>query len=138
MTDLGLLGFDQDIMIRSLRDAPQTGIFRSDFSYLNITHMAAGKILANAYGVPSWSEVVRKGILDPLGMTSTSLTPGAIEAAADHAIGHRANDGNPVAIPFHASFPYGFGPAGALNSNVADVSRWLRMQLGRGIVRRQA
>jgi CubicO group peptidase (beta-lactamase class C family) len=95
--------------------------------------MIAGKILADTYGVPSWSEVVKKGILDPLGMSSTSWTPEAIEKAPDHAVGHRANSGDPVAVPFHASFPYGFGPAGALNSNLADVSRWLRMQLGRGV-----
>ncbi len=130
---LGLLGFDQQTMIRSLRDAPEVGIFRSDFSYLNITHMIAGKILANTYGVPSWAEVVKKGIVDPLGMSSTSWTPEAIEKAPDHAIGHRATVGQPLPIPFHASFPYGFGPAGALNSNVADMSRWLRMQLGRGV-----
>jgi CubicO group peptidase (beta-lactamase class C family) len=130
---LGLLGFDQQTMIRALEDAPAVGIFRSDFAYLNIPHMIAGRILAETYGVAAWSDVVKKGILDPLGMAATSWTPEAIETAPDHAIGHRATDGGPVAIPFHASFPYGFGPAGNLNSNVPDVSRWLRMQLARGM-----
>lgn len=130
---LGLLGFDQQTMILSLRDAPQVGIFRSEFSYLNIPHMVAGKILAGTSGVAAWPEVLKKGILDPLGMAATSWTPEAIERAPDHAVGHRATDGGPVAIPFHPSFPYGFGPAGALNSNLADMSRWLRMQLARGM-----
>ncbi|WP_210496179.1 serine hydrolase [Microvirga antarctica] len=131
---LGLLGFDEETMIRSLRDAPPVGIFRSDFSYLNITHMVAGRILAQVYGVPSWSAVVKTGLLDPLGMGATSWTPEAIEAAPNHATGHRAAASGPVAIPFHASFPYGFGPAGNLNSNVPDMAQWLRLQLGRGML----
>ncbi|MBF9233169.1 serine hydrolase [Microvirga alba] len=129
---LSLLGYDRATLIHSLRDAPITATFRSDFTYVNIPHIVAGEILARKAGVSSWSEVVKANILDPLGMSSTTATPEAIEKAPDHATGHRTTKADPVAIPFHASFPYAFGPAGALNSNIPDMAQWLRMQLGRG------
>lgn len=129
---LSMLGYDTDTLIRSLREAPITATFRSDFTYTNITHIAGGEILAKKAGVESWQEVVQKGILDPLRMTSTTAMAEAIEKAANHATGHRPTEGDPVAVPFHPSFPYAFGPAGALNSNIPDMAQWLRLQMGRG------
>ncbi|MGX5735175.1 serine hydrolase domain-containing protein [Bosea thiooxidans] len=128
---LTFLGFDKATLIRSLRTAPQTGIFRSDFRYLNIPHLAGGEIVAAVNGERSWFDSLKRTLLDPLGMAATSATPEAIEAVADHATGHRLDD-KPVPIPFHAAFPYAMGPAGALNSNVPDMAKWLRLQLGRG------
>ncbi|MGO4706420.1 serine hydrolase [Microvirga sp. 2MCAF38] len=129
---LTVLGFDEATLIRSLRYAPVTASFRSDFSYLNIPHMVAGRILAQKEDVASWNDVVRKNLLDPLGMRATSATSEAIEKAPDHATGHRATAGDPVTVPFHAAFPYALGPAGNLNSNVPDLAQWLRLHLGRG------
>ncbi|MCU4179609.1 serine hydrolase domain-containing protein [Bosea sp. BH3] len=128
---LALLGYDKDTLIRSLRVAPQTGIFRSDFRYLNIPHVVAGEIVAKVNGANSWFDSVKRSLLDPLGMTSTSMTPEAIDQAANHAVGHRP-EGRPLPIPFHFAFPYSVGPAGAFNSNVKDMAQWLRLHLGRG------
>ncbi|WP_332698071.1 serine hydrolase domain-containing protein [Bosea sp. (in: a-proteobacteria)] len=129
---LTFLGFDKETMIRSLRVAPQLGAFRSDFRYLNIPHVVGGEIVAKANGTPSWFASLKRSVLDPLGMAATTGTAEAIEKAADHAMGHRL-DAAPVAVPFHPAFPYALGPAGALNSNVPDMAKWLRLQLGRGI-----
>jgi CubicO group peptidase (beta-lactamase class C family) len=128
---LTLLGFDKETLIRSLRVAPQTGIFRSDFRYLNIPHVVGGEIVAKANGAPSWFAALKASLLDPLGMAATSATAEAIMAAANHATGHRLDE-KPVAVPFHPAFPYALGPAGALNSTVPDMAKWLRLQLGRG------
>lgn len=128
---LTFLGYDKETMIRSLRVAPQTGIFRSDFRYLNIPHVIGGEVVAKVDGAASWFESAKRTLLAPLGMTSTTASPEAITQAADHATGHRPDE-RPVAIPFHAAFPYALGPAGAFNSNVADMAQWLRLQLGRG------
>ncbi|MBZ6077178.1 serine hydrolase [Microvirga puerhi] len=129
---LAMLGYDKATLIRSLREAPITASFRSDFSYTNITHLAAGEILARKAGASSWFDVVKAGVLDPLHMTSTTATAEAITQAPDHATGHRADKPDPVAVPFHPSFPYSVGPAGNLNSNIPDMAQWLRLQLGRG------
>lgn len=128
---LAFLGYDKETLFRSMRAAPQLGIFRSDFRYLNIPHLAGGEIVAQVNGRPSWFASLKETLLDPLGMASTSATPEAIVQAPDHATGHRVDD-KPVAVPFHASFPYSLGPAGALNSNVPDMAKWLRLQLNRG------
>lgn len=128
---LAFLGFDKETLFRSMRAAPQVGIFRSDFRYLNIPHLAGGEIVAKVNGAPSWFDSAKASLLDPLGMSATSGTAEAIAQAPNHATGHRPDD-KPVAIPFHAAFPYALGPAGALNSNVPDMAKWLRLQLGRG------
>lgn len=126
------LGYDAMTLVRSLRHAPQMQTFRSDFTYLNIPHVAGGLILAKKLGVASWSDVVKKGIFEPLGMKSSTSSAEAIEKAPDHATGHRQDKAATVAIPFHEVFPYVHGPAGGINSNVPDMAQWLRMQLGRG------
>lgn len=128
---LTMLGYDKQTLVRSLRAAPQLGMFRSDFRYLNIPHVVGGEIVAKVNGMPSWFDSLKTSLLTPLGMTATTATAEAITAAPNHAQGHRLTD-KPVAIPFHPSFPYALGPAGALNSNIPDMARWLRLQLGRG------
>ncbi|AZO80633.1 MULTISPECIES: serine hydrolase [unclassified Bosea (in: a-proteobacteria)] len=128
---LTMLGYDKQTLIRSLRVAPQLGLFRSDFRYLNIPHVVGGEIVAKANGAPSWFGSLQKSLLTPLGMSATTATAEAITAAPNHAQGHRLAD-KPVAVPFHPSFPYALGPAGALNSNIPDMAKWLRLQLGRG------
>lgn len=129
--DLTFLGFDRQTLIRAMRVAPQTGIFRSEFGYLNIPHMVGGEIVAQVMAAPSWYASVKTTLLDPLGMSATTATPEAMMQAPDHATGHRLDE-RPVAVPFHAAFPYALGPAGAFNSNVKDMAQWLRLQLGRG------
>lgn len=128
---LTALGYDKQTLIRSLRVAPQLGMFRSDFRYLNIPHLAGGEIVAKVNGTPSWFDSLKTNLLTPLGMSATTATAEAIAAAPDHAQGYRLADA-PVAVPFHPSFPYALGPAGALNSNILDMAKWLRLQLGRG------
>lgn len=128
---LTMLGYDKQTLIRSLRVAPQLGMFRSDFRYLNIPHVVGGEIVAKVNGAPAWVDTLKTSLLTPLGMNATTATAEAITAAPNHAQGHRLAD-KPVAVPFHPSFPYALGPAGALNSNIPDMAKWLRLQLGRG------
>lgn len=128
---LTMLGYDRQTLIRSLRVAPQVGLFRSDFRYLNIPHVAGGEIVAKVHGMPSWFDLLKTSLLTPLGMGATTATAEAISAVPNHAQGHRFAE-PPVAVPFHPSFPYALGPAGALNSNIPDMARWLRLHLGRG------
>jgi CubicO group peptidase (beta-lactamase class C family) len=130
--NVGFLGADESAMIRSLRYVTPTTSFRSSFTYTNITHLEADRIVAKADGLPDWSSVLRKELLDPLGMKETSNTAAAIEAAPNHAQGHLWTPSGTSPIPFTQLFPYNFGGAGDINSNVADVAQWLRLQLDNG------
>jgi CubicO group peptidase (beta-lactamase class C family) len=129
---VGILGFDESAMVRSLRYVEPVSSFRSRFAYTNITHVIAGRIVAKAEGEADWNAVLRKELLDPLGMKDSSYTAEAIEAAANHAEGHRYTPDGGVEVPFTQSFPYNFGGAGDINSNIEDMAHWVRLQLGNG------
>jgi CubicO group peptidase (beta-lactamase class C family) len=129
---LGLSGYPQSALIRSLRHVEPVSSFRTTFAYTNVTHMLAGRIVSDLAGAPDWNAVARRELLDPLRMTETSFTAEAITAAANHAEGYRWTPNGTIEVPFEPLFPYGFGAAGNLNSTVEDLARWVRLQLGHG------
>jgi CubicO group peptidase (beta-lactamase class C family) len=129
---LGLLGYPADDLIRSLRYVVPVSSFRSTFSYTNLTHILAGRIVAKAAGAPDWNAVLQTEFLDPLGMRDTSYTASAMEASANHAQGYRWTPQATIEVPFSQIFPYDFGGAGDINSNIEEMSRWVRLQLGKG------
>jgi CubicO group peptidase (beta-lactamase class C family) len=127
------LGIDETHLIHSLRYVEPVSSFRSTFAYTNITHMLAGRIVAKAAGAADWNAVLHADLLEPLGMKATSVTAAAIEKAPNHAHGHRWTPGDAVEVPFTQIFPYDFMGAGDINSNIEDMARWLRLQLGDGV-----
>ncbi len=129
---LGMLGYPEAELIRSLRYVAPVSSFRSTFSYTNITHLQAGRIVARAAGARDWNAVLRKEFLEPLAMTETSYTAAAIEAEGDHAMGYRWTPQGTVEVPFTQIFPYDYFGAGDINSTVEDMARWVRLQLGKG------
>jgi CubicO group peptidase (beta-lactamase class C family) len=130
---VGLLGFDQPAMIRSLRHVEPVSSFRSTFAYTNITHILAQRVVFRAIGAEDWDDVVRAEIFEPLGMTDSSFTADAIEAAADTTSGYLWTAKGSVEVPFTPIFPYGFGAAGSINSTVEDLSKWVRLHLADGV-----
>jgi CubicO group peptidase (beta-lactamase class C family) len=129
---LALLGLDRSALVRSLRYVAPASSFRSSFAYTNITHILAGRILARVQEAADWSAVLQGEILDPLGMKDTSIRAGAIVAAANHAEGFRFTPDGSIMVPFSELIPYGFDGAGAINSNIADMSKWVSLQLAGG------
>ena len=129
---LGLLGLAEPALIRSLRYVEPVSSFRSTFAYTNITHLLAGRVVAKAAGAVDGDAVLRQELLEPLGMKDSSYTAEAIEAAANHAKGHRWTPEGTIEVPFTQLFPYDFGGAGDINSTIDDMARWVRLQLGNG------
>ena len=129
---LGLFAFGEADLIRSLRYIEPVSSFRSTFGYTNLTHLLAGRIVANAAGAPDWNAVLQQELLDPLGMKNSSYSAEALETAPNHAIGHHWTPQGTTEVSITPIFPYGFGAAGNLNSNVEDMARWVRMQIGNG------
>jgi CubicO group peptidase (beta-lactamase class C family) len=129
---LGILGFDENAMIHSLRYVEPVSSFRTTFAYTNITHMIAGRVVAKAEGEADWNAVLRKELLDPLRMKHSSYSAEAIKAAPNHAEGYRYARNGSVEVPFDQWFPYDFGGAGDINSNIEDMAPWVRLQLGNG------
>ena len=130
---VGLLGYGEPVMIRSLRYVEPVSSFRTTFAYTNMTHVLAGRIVADLAGAPDWNAVAQRELLDALGMAETSFTAEAMKAAANRAEGHRwtPEDGT-IEVPVEPLFPYGFGAAGNINSTLENMARWVRLQLGNG------
>jgi CubicO group peptidase (beta-lactamase class C family) len=129
---LAMYNFDDAAVIRSLRNVEPVSSFRTTFAYTNITHLLASRIVAKAAGAPDWNAVLQKELLDPLGMKDSTCTVEAIQAAPDHANGSRWTPQGSIEVPFTPIFPYHLDGAGDINTNVEDMARWIRLQLGNG------
>ena len=129
---LVMLNFKEPEMIRSLGHVEPVSSFRTTFAYTNITHLLAARIVAKATGASDWNAVLQKELLDPLGMKDSTYTAEAIEAAPNHAKGHRWTPEGTIEVPFTPIFPYHLAGSGNINSNIEDMARWVRMQLGNG------
>jgi CubicO group peptidase (beta-lactamase class C family) len=110
---LGLVGYAEPALIRSLRHVEPVSSFRTTFAYTNMTHLLAGRIVRDLAGAPDWSAVARRELLDPLRMTETSFTAEAITAAANHAEGYRWTPDGTIEVPFEPLFPYVTAPLAA-------------------------
>lgn len=127
-----MLGYSAEDLVTALRHVPPVSSFRAQFGYQNITQQVAGRIVARLVGVPRWQDALAKLILEPLGMSSTSTSAAALLAAPNHATGHVLFADKLTPVPPIEAFPYAPGPAGGMNSSVDDMTRWLRLQIGRG------
>lgn len=125
------LGYSRDAMVEAVRHVVPVTSFRAAFGYQNVMHLIAERVVMAASGAPSWEALLREALLGPLGMSATSNTAEAIEANPDHATGHSRAGGSVHPIPFDPAF-YEVGAAGNINSNIVDMSRWLRLQINRG------
>jgi CubicO group peptidase (beta-lactamase class C family) len=92
---------------------------------------AAGHCVARASGMP-WGEFVRKRILDPLDMTSTTVTYDDAQKAPDHASGHRMGKAGLEVMPWYPLKEP--APAGSICSSARDLVKWMQFQLGDGTV----
>jgi CubicO group peptidase (beta-lactamase class C family) len=104
---------------------------REEFVYNNVMFLAAGEAAAKVAGAP-WGELVHARLLEPLGMESTTWTRGAAQADERLALGYLWNAETAAFEHQPMRDLAAIAPAGALNSNVLDLSRWVRLQLGRG------
>ena len=129
---LAMYDFNEAALIRSLRYVEPVSSFRTTFAYTNITHLLASRIVAKAAGAPDWNAVLQKELLDPLGMKDSTYTVEAIQAAPNHANGFRSTPEGSIEVPFTPIFPYHLAGAGDINTNIEDMARWIRLQLGNG------
>ncbi|TQM64475.1 serine hydrolase domain-containing protein [Humibacillus xanthopallidus] len=103
-----------------LAAAPVRQRFRAGrrFHYTNVGFAALGELVARAHGA-DWFEVVRRDLLEPLGMTRTTTRPTG-KAAQGLAV-HPFAD---VLLPEPEHDAGAMAPAGQLWSTVEDLGRW--------------
>ena len=125
-TDLG-----RDEILRRLRFQRPTWSMRSRFGYQNVMYLAAGQAVARVSG-KSWDDVVRDRIFVPLGMIETNTSIRALSGRPNVATPHQEIDDTLRVVPWHTID--NIAPAGSINSNVADMAKWVRFQLNGGKV----
>jgi len=104
--------------------------FRDGFGYQNIMYMAAGEIIPAVTG-KSWDEFVTERFFLPLGMSRTITSTDHLDKFQNVALPH--NDLGDEIITIEYLKWDNMAPAGSVISSVNDVSKWLMLQLNRGI-----
>jgi CubicO group peptidase (beta-lactamase class C family) len=102
---------------------------RSKWQYNNLMFMTAGYLIERVSGKP-WEETVRARVFKPLGMTGCNFSVKESQRAPDFAKPYDDRDDKIVEIPFRDITSA--GPAGSINSGVADMARWLVVQTHKG------
>src|ERR1700720_4958562 len=121
--------FTREDIIYRLRFMKPASSFRSRYAYDNLMYIAAGQIIPAVTG-KTWEEYLREKILLPLGMNTTNLSTTAFRPGDDYAWPHSKVDGRLQSIPFQDLD--NAGPAGAINSSVAEMAKWIMLQLNHG------
>jgi len=103
--------------------------FREHYGYSNIMYLAAGEIIQVVSG-KTWEEFVSERIFKPLGMKRTHTSTNSLKGLDNVAMCHTDFEGKVISIPY-LNWD-NIAPAGAINSCVADLSKWIKLQLNRG------
>jgi CubicO group peptidase (beta-lactamase class C family) len=122
-------GTRSEDILRRMRFVRPVASPRSRYMYNNNAYMIAGLVVQSASGMP-WAEFVRRRILEPLGMRETLTGFTGLDARGNVATPHLEVEG--VTRPIEYRNFDNIGPAGAMNSSVSDMARWIRLQLARG------
>ena len=121
--------FTRDDVIQRVRYLEPSWSFRSTYGYQNIMFITAGEIAAKAAGT-TWDRLVRERIFLPLGMLETNTSVSALAGLPNVATPHEEIHDTIQVIAWRNVD--NIGGAGAVNSTVADMAQWVRLQLRDG------
>jgi CubicO group peptidase (beta-lactamase class C family) len=98
---------------------------RETFLYNNLMYAAAGNIVELKSGKP-WEQFVRERILAPLDMKTTTYSISEMTQHPDHGVPYKEKRDSfeLYKIPYYEDTE-GIAPAGAVISNIDEISHWL-------------
>ncbi len=132
--DLEDVGYGRDEILHRPRLVPPSSSFRAGYSYSNFG-FTEGVIAAAKPTGKSWDVVAQEKLFGPLGMISTSATHKDFLTRVDRAALHVRAGGVWVAKVQRDPDPQ--APAGGISSNVRDLAKWLRLEIGDGMFERK-
>lgn len=123
--------FTRDDVVYRLRFLKPKTSFRTTYAYSNVMFVTAGQVVAAVSG-ESWDDYIREKVFAPLGMKNSNTSATAFRQGDDWATPHSVVEGKlqPIALENLDNA----GPAGSINSSVADMSKWVLMQLNHGAI----
>jgi len=105
---------------------------REGFLYNNLMYVGAGYIV-ESLSSKTWENFVQENILNPLEMKSTVFTVKEMEKNPDHGVPYNEKRDTTILyrIPIYED-QQAVGPAGAIISNIQDMSNWLIALMNNG------
>jgi CubicO group peptidase (beta-lactamase class C family) len=124
--------FTRQELFERLRFLEPKEPIRTLFLYNNMMYAGVGYIDELLSG-RKWERLVQERILDPLGMANTDFSIEAMTAGTDFGVPwtERRDSFELYQIPYYADAE-GVAPAGAINSNLEDMTKWLRALMNAG------
>jgi CubicO group peptidase (beta-lactamase class C family) len=123
--------YSAEEVIRRVRYLPPASSFREKYGYSNLMFITAGEVVPAVTG-KRWPDYVQKEFFQPLGMTDSVLSVSDLAAKSNVATPHGERRGKLVAYEW-AGWDNSVA-AGGIVASVSDMSKWMRLQLGRGTV----
>lgn len=102
---------------------------RGKFQYNNLMYVMAGLVIERITG-QTWEEAVQSRVFAPLGMDRSNFSVLDSQKSDDFSLPYREKNGSVQSIPFNNITTA--GPAGSINSSVADMTKWVALQLSDG------
>ncbi|HLY18049.1 MAG TPA: serine hydrolase [Bryobacteraceae bacterium] len=121
--------YTRDEILHKLRFMKPASSFRSRYAYDNLLYLAAGQIIPAVTGKP-WEDFIRERIFRPLGMTDSNTSVADFHPGGNYATPHSQVEGKLTPVP--PARIDNTAPAGAINSSVSDLAKWVALQLNKG------
>ena len=112
----------RDSLIYRIRFLEPNAELRQRYQYNNFMFLAQGVLAEKLYG-KKWEVLVKEKIFDPLGMNSSDFSVNELQKSSDFSYGYREHKDSVLKMDYMNIDP--IGPAGSINSNANDMSKWL-------------
>ncbi|XP_041376584.1 beta-lactamase-like [Gigantopelta aegis] len=120
-------------LIRNLKFAPEVAPFRERFVHNDVMFVLAGEVL-RVLGRDSFDKLVKRHLLEPLGMTNTFFLNVDAEGQANLAQPVLSYKGSPMVIPMESLRGQHLIAAGtSMCSSALDMANWLLFNLDDGM-----
>jgi CubicO group peptidase (beta-lactamase class C family) len=112
----------RDSLLYRVRFLEPSAELRQKWQYNNFMFLAQGILAEKLYG-KKWETLVKEKIFTPLGMNSSNFSVSDMQKETDFSYGYREHKDSVVKMDYMNIDP--IGPAGSINSNARDMSKWL-------------
>jgi CubicO group peptidase (beta-lactamase class C family) len=121
--------YDRKEIARRLRWVRPATSFRSAYAYDNVLYNVAGEVIEAVSGL-TWEAFVETRILQRVGMSGSNVRGALGGSGPNTATPHAPIDGQVrIVKPFASDI---VNPAGGINASVADMAKWLIVQMDSG------
>lgn len=116
-------------VVQRLKYLRPEGVIKNSFEYSNMGYALAGTIAEQVTG-KSWETIIQEKLFEPLDMHSSATTFSQMEKSTNYASPYGIFEGKTEKVIFEKF--YSVSPAGAIKSNVMDMSNWMLTWLNKG------